>query len=195
MSDYKFTEDWFSWAPDVWNQLIPHLPNNENFLEIGSYEGASATWVAENMMKDNSRLICIDTWQGGEEHKDKKMDEVEKRFDYNIARVLEKFPKREIIKRKGTSLDELAKLIMLGDNKFDFVYIDGSHIGKDVITDACMAFQITSSEGIIVFDDYSWGRPRDALHRPKLAIDCFTNLFGEHVQTIHSGYQLVVKKI
>jgi precorrin-6B methylase 2 len=24
------------------------------------------------------------------------------------------------------------------DTKFDFIYIDGSHVAKDVITDACM---------------------------------------------------------
>jgi meiotically up-regulated gene 157 (Mug157) protein len=39
MSEYKFTRDWFSWAPPVWEQLTQHLPNKKAFLEIGSFEG------------------------------------------------------------------------------------------------------------------------------------------------------------
>ena len=49
MSDYKFTQDWFHWAPDLWKQLTPMLPEGEtygaadhgirHFLEIGSFEG------------------------------------------------------------------------------------------------------------------------------------------------------------
>jgi hypothetical protein len=48
--------------------------------------------------------------------------------------------------------------------------------------------------GLMVFDDYMWGNPRDALHRPKIAIDAFTNIFGETAEIIHVGYQLVVRK-
>ena len=48
--------------------------------------------------------------------------------------------------------------------------------------------------GLMVFDDYMWGNPRDALHRPKIAIDVFTNIFGETAEIVHVGYQLVVCK-
>ena len=79
-------------------------------------------------------------------------------------------------------------------NLFDFIYIDGSHIAKDVLTDACMAWPLLKPKGLMVFDDYMWGSPRDILHRPKLAIDAFTNLFAEEAEIIHAGYQLVVRK-
>ena len=79
-------------------------------------------------------------------------------------------------------------------NLFDFIYIDGSHIAKDVLTDACMAWPLLKPKGLMVFDDYMWGSPRDILHRPKPAIDAFTNLFAEEAEIIHVGYQLVVRK-
>ena len=72
MMEYKFTKDWFHWAPEVWKQLIPMLPEGETygaadrgiraFLEIGSFEGRSAVWIAENMMQKGDTLTCIDTW-------------------------------------------------------------------------------------------------------------------------------------
>jgi len=80
------------------------------------------------------------------------------------------------------------------DRHFDFVYIDGSHIAKDVLTDTCIAWQLLKKDGIMVFDDYGWGNPRDALHRPKLAIDAFTNIFAEEVVPIHTHYQMIVRK-
>ena len=78
---------------------------------------------------------------------------------------------------------------------FDFIYIDGSHIAKDVLTDACMAWPLLKPKGLMVFDDYLWTpNARDILHRPKLAIDAFVNIFAEEVEIVHVGYQLVVRK-
>jgi hypothetical protein len=196
-NEYKFTTDWFHWAPEVWNQLIPLMPSRKAFLEIGSYEGRSTTWIVENMMdeEEGGQIICIDTWEGGEEHE--TMDEVEHNFDHNMKLLKASHPDAVIGKHIGLSTIKLSELI--GDEEgwlehFDFIYIDGSHIAKDVLTDACMAWTLLKKGGLMVFDDYTWGPPRDALHRPKIAIDAFTNIFGEELEMIHMGYQLVVRK-
>lgn len=197
MTDYQFTKDWFSWAPQVWTQLIPILPGevgSRTFLEIGSFEGRSMVWIVENMMQDDDWLLCIDTWEGGEEHTNGEMGGAEARFDFNMGTVKAKHPYRCISKFKGTSVKELAREIHEEDTSADFIYIDGSHIAKDVLTDACMAWALLKPKGIMVFDDYMWGDPRDILHRPKPAIDAFTNLFAEELNIVHVGYQLVVQK-
>lgn len=195
MSEYQFTKDWFGWAPPVWEQLIPMLPHGvkRQFLEIGSFEGRSMVWIAENMMNPGDELICVDTWEGGEEHGAEDMGVVEVKFDYNrelIHRTHDVF----IGKIKNTSTEALATFFTDESGDFDFIYIDGSHIAKDVLTDACMAWPLLKPKGIMVFDDYMWGNPRDILHRPKPAIDAFTNIFAEEVDIVHVGYQLVVRK-
>ena len=195
MTEYQFTKDWFNWAPEVWNQLTPMLSGEagkRNFLEIGSFEGRSSIWIAENMMQDGDHLRCIDTWEGGEEHGAENMGEVEERFRANLVIATEKLPKRLIFQSKGTSVARLAQL--QGKTMFDFIYIDGSHKAPDVLTDACMSWPLLKREGFMVFDDYAWGNPRDALHRPKIAIDAFTTIFGETTEIVHVGYQLVVRK-
>ena len=201
MSEYQFTKDWFGWAPPVWEQLIPMLPERteegRSFLEIGSFEGRSMVWIAENMMQDGDVLDCIDTWEGGEEHSAEDMAAVEARFDYNLDILDFNFPSRYIAKSKGTSTQVLACWLDEEPDQYvhvDFIYIDGSHIAKDVLTDACMAWPLLKPKGIMVFDDYVWGNPRDILHRPKVAIDAFVNIFAEEVEVIHVGYQLVVRK-
>ena len=225
MTEYQFTKDWFNWAPEVWTQLIPMLPERKSFLEIGSFEGRSSIWIIENMMNPGDWIDCVDTWEGGEEHSEEDMGSVEKRFKYNVNLALggaaveerdaeHKFPypvhtryaspaptegqRKRLYKYKCTSTQYLgSKLASCVDNKnlFDFIYIDGSHIAKDVLTDACMAWPLLKSKGLMVFDDYLWSpSARDILHRPKAAIDAFTNLFAEEVEIVHVGYQLVVRK-
>jgi len=196
MSEYQFTQDWFHWAPDLWKELIPLLPGEPHlrtFLEIGSFEGRSTVWIMENMMQDGEHIKCVDTWEGGEEHGAEDMSAVEKRFKHNMQVAQDKFPKRNFEAIKDYSYGALAHLVG-SPFDFDFIYIDGSHVAKDVLTDACMAWPLLKPTGIMVFDDYVWGPSRDILHRPKLAIDAFVNIFAEEVEIIHVGYQLAIRK-
>ena len=195
MSDYQFTRDWFHWAPDIWTHLTPMLPDRKAFLEIGSFEGRSAAWIVENMAEDGATILCIDTWQGAEEHKagGEDMQAAERRFDHNAGMLTVAYPLRHIRKVKDTSYRALAALVNTW--QMDFIYIDGSHKAKDVLADACMAWPLLKTGGIMVFDDYSWGDPRDVLHRPKIAVDAFVNIYAEEIKPIHTGYQLAIQKI
>ena len=107
--EYKFTKDWFHWAPEVWEQLVPQLPSRRSFLEIGSYEGRSTVWTVENMLEDGGAITCIDTWEGGEEHvlAGEDMPQAEATFGSNVSLARSKFPEREVRKAKGTSYEAL----------------------------------------------------------------------------------------
>lgn len=199
--EYKFTKDWFSEAEKVWPLFIPLLPARKSFLEIGSFEGRSMVWTVENMMEDDGFIDCIDTWEGGEEHvaAGEDMGSVEERFTHNMYAVTRKHPERTVYPIKGLSVLELGAILadppeVKKPPAYDFIYIDGSHKAKDVLTDACMAWHLLKPEGVLVFDDYLWGDPRDALHRPKIAIDAFTNIYGEELSIIYVGHQLAVRK-
>jgi len=195
MSDYQYTKDWFSWSPGVWEKLIPHLPARKNFLEIGSFEGRSAVWIVQYMMEDGGELICVDTWEGGAEHVNGEMSGAEDRFKHNIDLIISNFVDRDVQPIKSTSVDALGNLISY-KKQFDFIYIDGSHLAKDVLTDACMAWPLLKPKGFMVFDDYSWKPPGfTLLQRPKVAVDAFINMFEDELQIAHSGYQLIVRKV
>ena len=197
MADYIYTQDWSHWIPAVWTNTIPLMKQRKNFLELGSYEGRSAVWTLENMLEDGGCITCVDTWGGGEEHKQLQLDieNVESRFDANIKLAKEKNPTKDVFKIKSTTYDALRynALLTLGE-RFDFIYIDASHKAQDVLTDAVMAWPLLDKKGFMVFDDYMWGEPRDLLHRPKLAIDAFVNIFAEELEISYIGYQLIVRK-
>ena len=194
MSEYEFTQDWFHWAPPLLTQVVPMLPERKRLLEIGAYEGRSTVWFVENMLEDGGAIVAIDTWEGGEEHKamGHDMKSVEDRFNHNTGLLTAKYPGRYISKVKDTSYHALAGLVDFP--QFDFIYIDGSHIAKDVLTDACMAWPLLKPHGVMVFDDYLWRDGPHPLHRPKIAVDTFSNIFDGEFDVIHIGYQYAIRK-
>ncbi|MQF98522.1 MAG: class I SAM-dependent methyltransferase [SAR202 cluster bacterium] len=194
-SKYTFTEDWFSeqnGEPVIreFNKFLsPYAGKPCKFLEIGSYEGMSALWMLENILTHNSsRLWCIDAWADW-------TGEAFKTFINNLSASGHK-DKVEII--KGCSSDHLGNF---SKNFFDFIYIDGNHDEKQVLSDAIMSFRLLTSGGIIAFDDYLMGirypdspGSKTLKGLPKNSIDYFLDLFRDELEVIHSDYQLWIRK-
>ncbi len=132
----------------------------------------------------------------GAEHVNGEMDGAERRYAENMRVVTEKYDNR----RKVTSMKHPSTialpLLTIDKYKFDFIYIDGSHIAKDVLTDACMAWPLLKTKGFMVFDDYAWKPPGfTTIQRPKIAIDAFVNMFEDELVVSFTGYQLIVRKV
>ncbi len=183
--DFKFTQDWFSHNIQGLETILPLLPDNKKFLEIGAFEGRASVWFASKL-GEKGVLICIDTWEGSEEHTNIDFKEVEKNFEHNLN-----LSKHKIIKLKGTSIQAYQSICL---DEFDLIYIDGSHTAPDVMTDAVMYFNLLKKGGVMVFDDYLWGKQLGVLHNPKIAIDTFTSIYSEKLDICMIGYQLAIKK-
>jgi len=200
---YEFTNNWFEVAAKgVWDLLIPQI-NPTRVLEIGSYEGASTCYLIEKLaISKEIELHCVDTWEGGIEHKGVSMSEVEERFYRNTKIAVSKVENPvKLITHKGLSDKSLSKLITEGkQGYFDFIYVDGSHQAPDVLCDALLSFRLLKNNGVIAFDDYLWQEQlpygTDPIRSPKTAIDAFTNIYCRKIRVISAPlYQLYVQKI
>jgi predicted O-methyltransferase YrrM len=189
-----FTQDWFSHNIPGLESIVKLLPSNKDILEIGSFEGRSTCWLLENVLADDGTIYCIDTFSGSEEHKEMGLDfsGVKDRFKANTEEV--KKPNQSIGIMDMPSHIGISKL-MSDERIFDLVYVDGSHMAPDVMSDACMAFHLLETKGIMVFDDYLWKMEQNMLHTPKVAIDMFTTLFKERAQIVMVGYQVAIQKV
>jgi predicted O-methyltransferase YrrM len=199
---YEFTVDWFSRCIPVWNDIVPRF-KPKRILEIGSYEGRSTCYLIEKFGGAGGLEIhCVGTWEGGVEHDKTSMPGVERRFDNNVAFAKKTIGKPvEIKKHKRHSSLALAELITFGQvQKFDVVYIDGSHQAADVLTDCVLSFQLLRVNGLMIFDDYIWTNEatgkQDAFNLPKPAIDAFLNIFQRKMRLFENVplYQLYAVK-
>jgi len=207
-ASYSFTNDWFSReSKAIWDSFIPRL-NPTRVLEIGSYEGASTCYLIEKLAATKEiEVHCIDTWEGGIEHKkdgyvEINMTAVEQRFHQNTAIAINKVknPTQLVIHKEFSDI-ALSKLIAEGkQGYFDFIYIDGSHQAPDVLCDALLSFRLLKNNGVMAFDDYLWEENlpngTDPIRCPKPAIDAFTNIYCRKIKILQAPlYQLYVKKI
>jgi len=191
---YEFTQDWFSWNESTWKDLFKELTPRKKFLEIGCFEGRSTVWLIENALDDEGLIVSVDTFEGGFEHSPDTMRGVMDRYTMNVEEALKKRGKVYAHLLKQPSHEAMPHL-MKGGLLYDFIYIDGSHSGPDVLSDAIMAYHLCRVGGMIAFDDYLWGNQADLIERPKIAIDCFVNLFAKKVKLVCVGHQVWVQKI
>lgn len=186
---FIFTEDWFSQNIPVWSQLLTHLKGiPARALEIGSYQGLSAVWLLQNVLTHpDSKITCIDTFEGSVEHTEEQKQSLYKIFAHNLSRFGNK-----VSVGKGRSCDILRTLPC--EQAYDIIYIDGDHHAPSVLEDAVLAFPLLKSGGLMIFDDYAW--PGDKpLDKPTVAIDAFVSIYADKLQVVHKAYQLIVKKL
>jgi predicted O-methyltransferase YrrM len=182
--NFNFTEDWYTRNAACLISLVEQF-QPKTVLEIGSFEGRSA--CAFLVQKAGVQLTCIDPWED---------DEIKQRFDANILAALAESPESACRAVRGYSARVLPRLAVEG-NRFDMIYIDGSHRACDVLRDAVMAFDLCSVGGLMVFDDYLWGDRRDVLGCPKPGIDAFTTCFAQKIEIVQDMplWQLYVRKL
>ena len=130
------------------------------------------------------------------------MNEVERRYDHNVALAIRRAPHRATVtKLKKSSKDALAEMIARREARFDLVYVDGSHQAPDVLTDALLAFSQLRVGGMMIFDDYLWRLEaegqQDHFNMPKPAINSFINIFQRKLRIVGGlpNWQLCMEKL
>jgi hypothetical protein len=133
-----FGYDWSSCHFPTWAQLLGRYRDvATRVIEVGSWEGRSALFFLNYL--PHSRLVCIDTFEGSEEHRAHPeafahdLPEIEQRFDSNLVPFADRLEKI-----KAPSAVALAELGIDG-RRFEIAYMDGSHRAADVYSDGVLA--------------------------------------------------------
>lgn len=188
---YSVEADWSTLHRPTWTKILQRVnPESElHFLEIGSFEGRSSTWFADNYLHHpSSTITCIDTWEGGEEvsrlNLSYNFELIRQNFIHNVS--VSKYP-HKFKTFVGSSLQYLPKLVAEGC-QYDFVYLDGSHTARDVFYDLALSYLMLKPLGVIVFDDYLNEMATDnVLLRVKPAVDAFLQIFYNDVKFVETN--------
>lgn len=166
------------WIPN-WEKMLAHIRGKPGVIgiEIGALNGDCA-------------VFCADRIANGEGSMHYAIDINETEFlKNNIA------PYKNITFIKGRSYDVLRKY-WDKDGFADYIYVDGSHLAIDVLSDAMLSWALLKVDGLLIFDDYGWGaHTTDEKQKPKLAVDSFLAATTGHSSVVHAGWQVWVKKL
>ena len=183
---YDFGRDAFTQNILVWEKILKPYKNKPNlrYLEVGTFEGRSVIWMLENILTEPSaKATTIDIFDGPFKNK----------YFANI--------KLTGVSDKVTTITNYSQLALrdLAFESFDIIYIDGSHVGNDVLEDAVLSWRLLKTGGLLIFDDYRMIKRYavdgvEILEMPQMAIDGFAQCFEKYFEVVHNEYQLILKR-
>jgi hypothetical protein len=139
------------------DEIISMLNNNCTMVEVGCYQGESTLiWANSDKI---IKIFAVDPWKDFYDPNDVasqrgNMKDVENIFDENIKDY------SKIVKIKSTSVDASKNF---DNNSLDFVYLDGSHIYKDVVDDIKHWYPKIKKNGFIAGHDIGWSGVQSAI--------------------------------
>ena len=154
-----------------------------NTLEVGSWCGDSAVEIGAVVQAFGGKHYCIDWWKG---NLSTHLEDVAKRVDIYGEfwnRIVKEGLEDTVIPIRGKS-DSVATV--LGDQKFDFAYIDGDHIYEQAKRDIQNYSHCVKNGGVLSGDDCE-GRISD------FDIDFLKHgLLDDYHETVHCGVVMAV---
>lgn len=151
---YQGIPGWF-FHQETMAETIASLPDNARIVEIGSWKGKSAAFIAvEAINQDRGMsLTCVDTFKGSNEREHRKDEDVKN------GTLLEAFrrntkPVSDMIETLAVS--SLSAVDSFDDESLDLIYLDASHEYGDVMDDLRGWWPKVKPGGFLIGDDYSW---------------------------------------
>ncbi len=180
---YHFSADWFGPKIPSWTKLLAEFAGRPDirYLEVGVFEGRSFLWMVDHILTDpTATAVGVDIFLAG--YQETLMSNVE------VSGQAEKI----------TIIDGYGELVMktFPEESFDLIYIDGGHAAWTVFQQTALAWQLLKAEGILIFDDYLWHKgKRPADLRPEIAVNAFLASFAQHIEVLHKGKDVFVRKV
>ena len=196
----------FNWTNDlpknskiIFDNILSQISDRTyHIMEVGTYAGTSLIHILQRL--PNATAIAVDRWKNYDEvHKNhlvsslKMIEEnnIESIFDRNIS--ISKMNHR-VEKRKGDSVDVLLDLFK-ERQRFDFIYVDGSHRCVDVFVDCILSWKLLNINGVLAIDDYTYNLESDKMETPYYGVNEFLQKYKYEYKILDKGYRLFLEKI
>lgn len=163
---YQNIEGWFNFEY-LYSEVAKHAKPDAKFVEIGSFLGKSASFMAIELINQNKtdvEFYCVDNWKGvqteswirlgdgkfvsyADNSTKYKGDSLYKRFTNNIK------PVKDYIKVLSMSSIEASK--KFDDDSLDFVFIDAGHEYEEAKGDIEAWYPKVKKSGMLAGHDYT----------------------------------------
>jgi predicted O-methyltransferase YrrM/tetratricopeptide (TPR) repeat protein len=199
---YNWTNDLPPGAKDIFLSVISHFNNTNHkvkfgkkvsVLEIGTYAGMSLIELIK--LIPNSVGVGVDMWSNYNENK--LLSVVD---NYGVRQSFYSNIKQANLEDRitGIQIDSTTALIefIRDERKFDFIYVDGSHLLLYCYTDLVLSWHILEQGGILAIDDYLYKSDEgDVLQSPYEGVNHFLKLFEGRYKVLDIGYRVFLEKI
>jgi predicted O-methyltransferase YrrM len=95
---------------------------------------------------------------------------------------------------KGDSYEVLFEM-MKENKKFDFIYIDGSHLSFDCYSDLMISWRLLVRGGVLAIDDYLYNAEGAVVNSPFEGVNHFLKKHQNEIKILHKGYRVFLTKV
>ena len=193
-----YTKDFVSQhANRMRNALKEFIGAPCHMLELGTFEGRSAAWFLDEILTHpESHLTTVDPYcypanytarcaLAARSKVDDVLDVAKRTAAANLAAYGD---------RVSMVCMESFHFLRACDNTYDAIYIDGNHHSAWVMEDAVLAWRLLKVKGIMMFDDYKWGKNKPARETPRLATDTFIEMHKHDGLPLKRGKHVYIVK-
>lgn len=195
---YKLTPRFDFWEPDHYIEFKKLKDkyagkNNLRFMEIGTMEGRTATWLLDEVLTgENCSLTCIEP-------------DPPANMYHNLA-----YHKQKAIIKKDYSRQVLVEEFASHKEYYDFIYTDADHNAPGVLQDGILCWPLLKTGGEMFFDDYEmeihdpWfyimhkefkEHKRLMFIHPHVGIDAFLNVYRGQYKLLFKNYLVGIEKV
>lgn len=133
---YQNIQGWFDYE-DLYRQMASMCYVNSTIVEVGSWKGKSAAFMAVEILNRNPsiRFHCVDTWLGSVEHQEGGPFADEHAINGTLyEHFLENIkPVKHVI--NPIRMDSISASKLFTDRTLEFVFIDADHSYEGVSAD------------------------------------------------------------
>tara|TARA_B100000787_G_scaffold136323_1_gene105124 strand:+ start:471 stop:1247 length:777 start_codon:yes stop_codon:yes gene_type:complete len=181
--------DWFSSNFNIWKKFLKHLEKIK-YLEIGTFEGRSAVFVGE--LKNTKEITCVDNFKGNDEP-GFKSDHINFNFDQVYENCLKNLKKTNVF--FNLIKDKSDNFFLDNNEKFNVIYIDGSHYYEDLKNDFINSKNCLEKKGILICDDFLSFAYKKKEDNPIVAIlECY-NKYKNNLEVLFIHRQIIFKNV
>lgn len=174
---YQNIQGWCSFY-DIYADLVRRFPSGSHFVEIGTWRGQSASFMAVEIINSGKQIKfdCVDTWHGTlneELHQQDPgviNDTLYNEFITNMKPVEGYY--------NPIRMDSVSAAALYDDASLDAVFIDGDHLYDGVLADIRAWLPKVKPGGFIGGDDY--GHIVDSEGVQRAVQEVFGNNFAVH---------------
>lgn len=151
---YKNVKYSFFNFPGWYQRLYNQLKDGDQFVEIGTWTGASALFFGQLIKQGtkNIKFTTIDTFEGSEEHKDNPIVKEGKLLEYFLAN---RKPLEDYI---NVTIGDSKKVYKeFKDDSLAAIFFDGDHSHLGFEKDINLWYPKVQKGGIFSGYDYIWG--------------------------------------
>lgn len=205
--DYAGMYNWTNDVPcnthDTFIEILDYVKwktTRPLILEVGTFAGTSIIKMLEHFKQGSA--IVIDRW--------KNYPETVNGIETTLTECLEESGVKSVfdenIRMSGlgdrvTVIENDSAMALLNlsarPQRFDFIYIDGSHMLADCLIDLILSFNVLKVGGVCAIDDYllNTGEGLDKLSSPYIAVNKFLEKYGSKIKVLHKRYRVFYEKM